>query len=1639
MKKRNRQLNQRLEELFSSEGSAEAAPPVEPPAPRAAVPSSAIVLDAALVIEQLPIPAYVKDREHRWAAVNAAFCQTLQQSATALLGHVDKEQVDEAWQLDDRVLETGQTDHEQKTIPLPDGSLCIRSTRRVPLFDAEQHVTGVMGIIHETFPAREAPLAVDNDDAFRHAAEGMPSPMIISRMSDDVTVFANAAFSDLAGVPLDRIIGQTVVKFYTDPADHHKVGDIFQRQGEVHAFETRLQHSSGHTRWVSLDVRPIRFSAMPCVITNVIDITARKEAEVELTKFKLGIDRTNAAVTITDANGTIVYVNPAYEKIYGYTAEEVIGQNPRILKSGLLSPEQYKRFWAKLLSGQPVTGEIVNKAKDGHLVPVETNNTPIQDESGRIVGFLSIQYDITERKTAEAELRKFKLALDRSQAAIFITEPDGVITYVNPAFEQVYGFTPEEALGQTPRILKSGLIPPERYVAFWQTLLSGQAVVGEITNKAKDGRFVPIEASNNPILDENGRIIGFLGMHLDVTERKQAEVEREWLLNAEAKRALQLQTAATISNAVSTVLALDELLPFVVDLIRERFSLYYVGLFLTGPDGGQADLRAGTGEAGRQMLQQRYHLRLDDSSMIGWSITHRRARIALDVGADAVRFANPLLPETRSEVALPLISRGEVLGAMTAQSQEPAAFSDHDVAVLQSMAEQIANAIANAQLFEQSRQAQEQAEQRLLEVQFLQRVSQASSETLDPERVYDVVFEALETDLGFTHCALIVFNRQKNQALTVRATGTASGMQRLDRLMSDLENDIIMDIARRGKIEVIDGWDDRLDREIYVSQRHDRLVRAFVPLMLRGECAGLLEVGYQRVERATFTDAELRLLDSLADLIAVAVANTQLFEETGRRMTEMSILNEIVQAFARLQHTTELFETIRTQVNRLFDTRNFFIITYEGGNEWTSAYHIEEGVWQPPAVYPLGSGFTSHILRTGTSVLICSVAESQDFHRQHGLVYVGKIAKSWMGVPLLSSGKPVGIMGIQNYERESVYNDHDLTLFSTIAAQAVIALQNIRLYEETRLRANELAALNDLSIKLTERLDINGVLEEVYQGVSRLLDTTNFYIALYDAEHDLVSFPVNVSESIQDVNIEVMPASQGLTGHIIRHREPLLLNENIDEWISRMGLTYVGAAAQSWLGVPMLLGDQILGVVAIQSHTQARIYTQHDQDLLSAIAGQAAIALQNARLFEQTQRQAREAETINTILQSVVTQRADLTRLMEAAFTSIQTLLPVDAFIVAIYDDQTKQLTYPFISDEGHRFPAATRPLSPTTHIGQTILHGQPLLIHRTAEELAEMATGSPTGLGNANRPSASLIYVPMKSEQKVLGALSVQSYQLNAYLPQHITLLTRIADQLTLALQNAQLFTQIQNTARQLTTLNHFGQAVTQQLDVASVLETTYAFVQRLTAVDAFFIALHDAASQQISFPLLYDAGRRYYQDSVPLRATSHTGRVVITGQPVLILETAESLAAMTEVGGALGDVDRPSASLLYVPLQAGATVLGVLSVQSYQLNAYSDDDVQLLSTVGTQVGTAIQTARLFQQTQQVARHEQALREITARVRSSTDPDTIVRAAVRELGQALERSAFIRLGAAEQLRRPPEPPAPSPLPDNGQVAEGGR
>jgi GAF domain-containing protein len=165
------------------------------------------------------------------------------------------------------------------------------------------------------------------------------------------------------------------------------------------------------------------------------------------------------------------------------------------------------------------------------------------------------------------------------------------------------------------------------------------------------------------------------------------------------RRLGQIYTAAEISRAISAVLDRQSLLQEVVDLVQNRFELYYVGVFLVDDQNQYAVLQAGTGEAGRKMIAEGHRLKIGGTSMVGWAVAHKEPRIALDVGSEAVHFRNPHLPMTLSEMALPLVSGPRVLGAMTIQSGQPDAFDQDDITVLKAIADTLATALENADLF----------------------------------------------------------------------------------------------------------------------------------------------------------------------------------------------------------------------------------------------------------------------------------------------------------------------------------------------------------------------------------------------------------------------------------------------------------------------------------------------------------------------------------------------------------------------------------------------------------------------------------------------------------------------------------------------------------------------------------------------------------------------------------------------------------------------------------------------------------------------------------------------------------------------------------------------------------------------------
>ncbi len=343
---------------------------------------------------------------------------------------------------------------------------------------------------------------------------------------------------------------------------------------------------------------------------------------------------------------------------------------------------------------------------------------------------------------------------------------------------------------------------------------------------------------------------------MEATEQRVAERTREL-----EHRAMQLTTATEISRVATSVLDPDELMQRAVNLVRERFDLYYAALFLIDESGQWAVLKAGTGEAGRQMLEQDHRLEVGGTSMVGWCTAHAQARIALDIGKEAVRFDNPLLPDTRSEMALPLISRGRVIGALDVQSTEREAFSQEDIAVLQTMADQVAVAIDNARLFAETQAALE--------------------------------------ELEATH-RLYLRGQWAEFASTLRAPSYERTQPGVPPLGDTIPPEVEQAITRR---------------EVVVQSNTDGAEQAALvaPISLRGEVIGALGL-HETGNKRQWTDDEIALIEAVAEQMALALENARLFEQTQRSAARERLIREIT---ARVRSAVDIESILQTTVQEV--------------------------------------------------------------------------------------------------------------------------------------------------------------------------------------------------------------------------------------------------------------------------------------------------------------------------------------------------------------------------------------------------------------------------------------------------------------------------------------------------------------------------------------------------------------------------------------------------------------------------------------------------------------------------------------------------------------------------------------------------
>ncbi|MFB6082101.1 MAG: PAS domain S-box protein [Halanaeroarchaeum sp.] len=351
---------------------------------------------------------------------------------------------------------------------------------------------------------------------------------------------ANERAASLLGVSADRLVGRRhddgAWAFVDEtgetlPPSERPWTTVAATGEPIYDYEVGMEIGERDPIWLSINGAPLfdPDGDLERLVFTFDDVTAEKEARSALRETNQAlsavIEAAPAAIVARDREDGISLWNQGAERIFGWTAEEVLGMaEPPFL------PEDsaFAAHEERVRSGERIAGKEVKRVtKDGETRTLLLSVAPITDDDGTVRRTLAVLVDITEQKEREKELRSFERAVEYAAHSIYMTDPEGVIEYVNPAFEEQTGYDREEAIGATPAILNSGEHDDAFFRDMWETLSDGAVWEHEIINRRKDGSLVYVDQSIAPVTDEDGGIERFVAVNHDVTDRKRYEQRLE--------------------------------------------------------------------------------------------------------------------------------------------------------------------------------------------------------------------------------------------------------------------------------------------------------------------------------------------------------------------------------------------------------------------------------------------------------------------------------------------------------------------------------------------------------------------------------------------------------------------------------------------------------------------------------------------------------------------------------------------------------------------------------------------------------------------------------------------------------------------------------------------------------------------------------------------------------------------------------------------------------------------------------------------------------------------------------------------------------------------------------------------------------
>jgi PAS domain S-box-containing protein len=535
------------------------------------------------------------------------------------------------------------------------------------------------------------------------------------------------------------------------------------------------------------------------------------------------------------------------------------------------------------------------------------------------------------------------------------------------------------------------------------------------------------------------------------------------------------------------------------------------------------------------------------------------------------------------------------------------------------------------------------------------------------------------------------------------------------------------------------------------------------------------------------------------------------------------------------------------------------------------------------------------------------------------------------------------------------------------------------------------AALYRIAELASSAQDIQEFYGEVHAIVGELMDARNFFIALYDEERQLISWPYYVDE----VDLDVPDPNQwdafgegeasGQTAYVLRTGEPQLMThprtlELIDQ--GEIELRGVLTEESSWVGVPLEADGRALGVATVQSYTADVQYTEEDKELLAFVGRHIGVALSRARAMEETRQRNAELALINGV-QEALAGELELASIYEIVGDKIQEVFDAQIVDIGLYEPATGLIHFPYTIERGVRFPDEPIPLVGfRKHVLETC---EALLID-------EDVVGAVERYGNpllAGAMPKSVLYVPLVAEGKGTGVISLQNIDReHAFSESDRQLLDTLARSLSVTLENARLVHETRQRNAELALINSVQESIAGELDQQAIYDVVGGKLREIFDAQVVDVGVLDETEGILRFVYQIERGVHFPNVSFP-----------VVGFRKHVMETCEPLAILENMDAALVEYDNPEAvvgepshgSAIFQPLVVGGRATGVISIQNLDReHAFSDSDRRLLATIAGSLGVALENAQLVHETRQRNAELALINSVQAAIAGELDPQAI-------------------------------------------------